>query len=51
MNPSSLKVYIHDHYDGDTKEHDLALVKTKDIITFGSHVAAACLPKQVCNWN
>ena len=50
MNPSSLKVYIHDHYDGDTKEHDLALVKTKDTITFGSHVAAACLPKQVCNW-
>jgi len=39
-------VYIHDHYDGDTKEHDLALVKTKDTITFGSHVAAACLPKQ-----
>ena len=44
-----IKVYIHDHYDGDTKEHDLALVKTKDEIAFGSHVAAACLPKQVRN--
>ena len=41
------KVYIHDHYDDETKEHDVALVKTKDKITFGSHVAAACLPEQV----
>ena len=49
MIPFPIKVYIHDHYDGDTKEHDLALVKTKDKIAFGSHVAAACLPKQVRN--